>query len=56
MPGQSKTQTTPLRQKLAAGRYNLRIFRDGFKTVPSDTAIFIKPDQDVNILVQMAPL
>lgn len=56
MPGQSKTQTTPLRQKLPAGRYNLRIFREGFRTVPSDTAIFIKPDQDVNILVQMSPL
>ncbi|NLP10904.1 hypothetical protein GX408_10970 [bacterium] len=56
LPGQSRTQTTPFRQPLAVGRYALRIFRDGYRTVPSDTTIFIKPNEDLNIVVQMSPM
>jgi len=56
LPGQSRTQTTPFRQPMAVGRYALRIFRDGFRTIPSDTTIFIKPNEDLNIVVQMSPM
>ncbi len=56
LPGQSRTQTTPFRQPMAVGRYALRIFRDGFHTVPSDTTIFIRPNEDLNIVVQMSPM
>ncbi len=56
MPGQSRTLTTPLKQRLAAGRYPLRIFREGFHTLPSDTSIYIRPDQEISIVVQMSPM
>lgn len=56
MPGQSRTLTTPLKQRLAVGRYALRIFREGFHTLPSDTSIYIRPDQEMSIVVQMSPM
>ncbi len=38
--------TTPYKFQLSAGQHRVRIFRQGYKLSPSDTTVFIRPNED----------
>jgi len=51
----SLKKTTPIRFRLPVGRHKLQVFRDGFKSIPSDTVIFVPKDGEEMIRVRLHP-
>ncbi len=51
--GKSTKRTTPMRIKLPVGTHRIKIFRDGFRAVPSDTVIHIPPDSDKQLVCRL---
>jgi len=46
---ESTAHTTPFRTQLSAGWHRVSIYRENFTILPSDTMVFIKPQETVNI-------
>ena len=51
----AENSTTPARLRLPVGRHHVRVFRNGFQTVPEDTVVFVPLNGEERIEFQLVP-
>ncbi len=49
------TSATPMRTLVPAGQHRVRLVRDGFRAVPSDTTVLLRPGEQVRLAFRLYP-